>query len=71
MKLTDRIRDRLLRYMDEEDFSLYAIHQDLESQITYDGLRAFKNSVTEGNGHTINMLDKYLSDRGYYDDEEI
>ena len=65
MKLTDRLRNRLLDYMHESDTSLYAIHKDLEPKISYDGLRAFKNSATEGNGHTINMLDEYLADRGY------
>jgi len=65
MKLTDRLRNRLLDYMHESDTSLYAIHKDLEDQISYDGLRAFKISATEGNGHTINMLDEYLADRGY------
>jgi hypothetical protein len=51
--------------MHESDTSLYAIHKDLEPKISYHGLRAFKNSATEGNGHTINMLDEYLADRGY------
>ena len=69
MKLTDRLRNRLLDYMHESDTSLYAIHKDLEDQISYDGLRAFKNSATEGNGHTINMLDEYLTDRGYWHDQ--
>ena len=65
MKLTDRIRKRLADYMYTEDVSLYAIHKDLHNDISYDGLRAFKNAETEGNGHTINLLDKYLNERGH------
>lgn len=65
MKFTDRLRKRLAEFMHETDTSLYAIHQDLKDDISYDGLRAFKNAVTEGNGNTINMLDKYLNKKGY------
>lgn len=65
MKFTDRLRSRLADYMHETDTSLYAVQKDLENDITYDGLRAFKNAATEGNGNTINLLDNYLSERGY------
>ena len=65
MKLTDRIRKRLADYMHETDTSLYAIHKDLQNDITYHALRAFKNAVTEGNGSTLNLIDNYLDKRGY------
>jgi hypothetical protein len=51
--------------MHETDTSLYAIHKDLQNDISYDGLRAFKNAVTEGNGNTLNLIDEFLTERGY------
>lgn len=68
MKLTDRIKDRLLKYKESSDKSLREIHMDVirsGHDITYEGLRHFITTDSCGSGHTLNILDEFLTDKSF------
>lgn len=68
MKLTDRIKKRFADYKADTNQSLYAIHREIidnGDRITYPGLREFLYGDGEGSGNTINIIDNFLSKRGY------
>lgn len=68
MKLTDRIKDRFLKYKEDTGQSINQIHHELikdNFDITYEGLRHFITSDNDGSGNTINMVHEFLTERGY------
>lgn len=70
MKLTDRIKTRLLRYKADTGQNLKHIHKEMKpfrdtTDFTYQTLRNFANTDINCSGHVLNVIDEYLIERGY------
>lgn len=68
MTLTSNIRTRLQKFNEDTGNSYYKIHQMILAdghEITYNTLRAFSADETKGNGDTLDIIDAFLTKKGY------
>lgn len=67
MTITDKLLQRLKKYVDSKDESLHSVAREIDREVnlTTVSIKNFYYGNSKGNGATIDKLDQFLTKRGF------